>query len=105
MFSSAFGINTPIYYLAHQIEKDGIADKILILQIYLGVAWILGCVVFGLLVVVRNNVECRIARQYLCQTAIFMCGFSILGLTTVQGNYNAYVMFVWVYGESFSSLY
>lgn len=94
---SAFGINTPIFYLAHQVEVDGIGDKVMILQTYLGLAWSLGCAAFGMLVV-RNSVECRIARQYLCQTATFMCGLCILALTAVHGNYHGYVMFVWIYG-------
>jgi hypothetical protein len=98
VFSSAFGINTPIFYLAHKVQLEGIGDKALTLQTHLGLAWILGCFVFGLLVV-RNSMECRIARQYLCQTAIFMCSLCILGLTTVEGNFNGYIMFVWIYGE------
>lgn len=97
-FSSAFGINTPLFYLAHQITADKLADKVLMLQIYLGCAWILGCGIFGLLVV-KNSVECRIARQYLCQTAMFMSGLAILALTTIDGNYQAYLLFVWIYGE------
>lgn len=97
-FSSAFGINTPLFYLAHQITNDQLSDKVLTLQIYLGCAWILGCVIFGLLVV-KNSVECRIARQYLCQTAMFMCGLSMLALRTIEGNYQAYLLFVWIYGE------
>ncbi|CRL04860.1 CLUMA_CG017913, isoform A [Clunio marinus] len=94
---TAFGINTPLFYLAHQITEDQLSDKVLMLQIYLGCAWILGCVIFGLLVV-KNNVECRIARQYLCQTAMFMCGLAMLVLTAVDGNYQAYLLFVWIYG-------
>jgi hypothetical protein len=31
------------------------------------------------------------------QTSIFICGLSILALTSVEG-YNGYVVFVWVYG-------
>jgi hypothetical protein len=84
--------------LAHQITADKLADKVLMLQIYLGCAWILGCVIFGLLVV-KNSVECRIARQYLCQTAMFMSGLAMLALTTIDGNYQAYLLFVWIYGE------
>lgn len=94
---SAFGINTPLFFLAHQITVDKLNDKVLMMQIYLGCAWILGCVIFGLLVV-KNNVECRIARQYLCQTAMFMCGLAMLALTTIDGNYQAYLLFVWIYG-------
>lgn len=99
--SSAFGINTPLFYLAHQITNDKLSDKVLTLQIYLGCAWILGCVLFGLLVV-KNSVECRIARQYLCQTAMFMCGLAMLALRTIEGNYQAYLLFVWIYGERLS---
>lgn len=94
----AFGINTPLFYLAHQITADKLSDKVLMLQIYLGCAWIVGCSIFGLLVV-KNSVECRIARQYLCQTAMLMCGLAMLALTTIDGNYQAYLLFVWIYGE------
>ncbi|KAL6264407.1 hypothetical protein P5V15_004516, partial [Pogonomyrmex californicus] len=94
---SAFGINTPIFYLAHQVEEEGLGDTVVLLQAYLGLAWTLGCIAFGLLVVHRN-VECRIARQYLTQAAVFVCGLCILALTAVQGNYHGYVMFAWIYG-------
>nr|XP_033332587.1 monocarboxylate transporter 10-like isoform X1 [Megalopta genalis] len=94
---SAFGINTPIFYLAHQVEEEGLGDTVILLQAYLGLAWTLGCVAFGLLVVHRS-VECRIARQYLTQAAVFVCGVCILALTAVQGNYHGYVMFAWIYG-------
>uniref|UniRef100_A0A336KAV3 CSON006629 protein n=1 Tax=Culicoides sonorensis TaxID=179676 RepID=A0A336KAV3_CULSO len=94
---SSFGINTPIFYLAHQVTQEGLKDNIIMLQTYLGLAWTLGCVLFGMLVV-RNSTECRIARQYLCQTAKFMCSLSILGLTLVNGNIQGYVMFTWIYG-------
>ncbi|CAK9800342.1 Monocarboxylate transporter 8 [Anthophora plagiata] len=94
---SAFGINTPIFYLAHQAEEEGLGDTVVLLQAYLGLAWTLGCVAFGLLVVHRS-VECRIARQYLTQAAVFVCGLCILALTAVQGNYHGYVLFAWIYG-------
>ncbi|XP_063706849.1 monocarboxylate transporter 12-like [Culicoides brevitarsis] len=94
---SSFGINTPIFYLAHQVTQEGLKDNILLLQTYLGLAWCLGCLLFGMLVV-RNSTECRIARQYLCQTAKFMCSLAILGLTLVNGNIQGYVMFAWIYG-------
>jgi hypothetical protein len=95
---SAFGINTPLFYLAYQAEVEGLGDSTVFLQMYLGLAWTVGCVVFSTLVL-HNSTECRIARQYLCQTAVFMCGLSILAFTVVSGNYHAYVMFAWIYGE------
>ncbi|KAK9874571.1 hypothetical protein WA026_005404 [Henosepilachna vigintioctopunctata] len=94
---SAFGINTPLFYLAYTAEVEGLGDYTMFLQVYLGLAWALGCVVFSTLVL-HNSTECRIARQYLCQTAVFMCGLSILAFTVVSGNYSAYVMFAWIYG-------
>ncbi|KAK9701176.1 Major Facilitator Superfamily [Popillia japonica] len=94
---SAFGINTPLFYLAYQAEVEGLGDSTVFLQMYLGLAWTLGCIVFSTLVL-HNSSECRIARQYLCQTAVFMCGLSILAFTVVSGNYHAYVMFAWIYG-------
>lgn len=95
---SAFGINTPLFYLAYQAEVEGLGDSTVFLQVYLGLAWTVGCVVFSTLVL-HNSTECRIARQYLCQTAVFMCGLSILAFTVVSGNYHAYVMFAWIYGN------
>ncbi|XP_065169406.1 monocarboxylate transporter 12-like isoform X2 [Atheta coriaria] len=94
---SAFGINTPLFYLAYQAEVEGLGDSTVFLQVYLGLAWTVGCVVFSTLVL-HNSTECRIARQYLTQTAVFMCGLSILAFTVVSGNYHAYVMFAWIYG-------
>lgn len=95
---SAFGINTPLFYMAYQAEIEGLGDSIIFLQIYLGLAWTVGCFAFSMLVL-HNSTECRIARQYLCQAAVFMCGISILAFTLVNGNYQAYVMFAWIYGK------
>lgn len=53
---SAFGLNTPIYYLAYHMERDGLGEKVLQLQFYLGLAWILGCVTFGMLVLNSKSV-------------------------------------------------
>ena len=36
------------------------------LQVYMGLAWTLGCAAVGLLIV-REPAECKIGRQYLCQ--------------------------------------
>lgn len=52
--SSAFGLNTPIYFMAYHMERDGLGEQVLLLQMYLGMGWVLGCVCFGLLVVSRK---------------------------------------------------
>jgi len=93
----SFGLNSPIFYLAQQAIHEGIRGKsLLLLQAYLGIAWVLGCILFGC-IVVNNSTECRISKQYLCQAALFMAGVSILAFTAVEG-YNGYVVFVWIYG-------
>lgn len=47
-----------------------------------------------------GSVDCRIARQYLCQTSAVMCGICTLGFTAIQGqkNIHGYILFVWIYG-------
>lgn len=95
---SSLGLYTPIFYLPRNISLDVADDETILLQSYMGLAWILGCVIFGLLVVC-NSVECRIARQYLCQVSIFMSGLSMLALTWIGKNFEGYVMFVWIYGK------
>ncbi|XP_045490617.1 monocarboxylate transporter 10 [Pieris rapae] len=94
---SAFGINTPIFYLAYHAEEEGLGDTAEILQAYLGLAWAVGCAAFGLLVR-QKSAECRIARQYLTQAAVFVCGLATMALTAVEGSHSGYVMFAWVYG-------
>ena len=63
----------------------------------MGIAWAVGCLAFGF-IVVRNSAECRIGRQYLCQASLFMCGVSMMALPTVQGSYQGYMLFAWIYG-------
>lgn len=79
--------------------SPGLGDTAEILQAYLGLAWAVGCAAFGLLVR-QNSAECRIARQYLTQAAVFVCALATMALTAVEGSYRGYVMFAWVYGKS-----
>lgn len=95
---SAFGIYLPIVHLAQNVQADGLSGKIVILQAYLGIAWMLGAMLFGLLVI-RNSTECRIGRQYLCQASAFMCGLCMLALSEIHANYQGYVIIVWSYGK------
>ena len=49
---------------------------------YLGLAWSLGCLVFGLLVV-RRGAECSVSRHYLTQAASILAGTAIMAFTQV----------------------
>lgn len=66
------------------------------LQAYLGFGIILGTCAFGF-IVVKNSVECMIARQYLCQASAFMISTSLLAFTALD-DYSGYLLFVWIYG-------
>lgn len=68
------------------------------IQGYLGLGCALGSVLFSALVLHKTS-ECRVARQYLCQSAVLMCGLAVLAFTVVNDNHHAYVMFAWIYGE------
>jgi len=47
----------------------------------------LGCLVYGALVSRRGRQGWRIRRQYLCQSAVLVCGLSLLSLTTLEVEY------------------
>nr|XP_053641861.1 monocarboxylate transporter 12-like [Cherax quadricarinatus] len=95
---SSFGITTPIIYMAHQAQKEGLGEvSVLLLQTYLGLGWVIGCCAFGF-VVLQKNTECRVGRQYLCQASMFLCGVCTLAFTAVEAGYHGYVLFAWLYG-------
>lgn len=96
---TGFGIYIPIVHLAQNFHSDGLDHRMLLLQTYMGIAWIVGVAVFGLLVT-RNSAECRIGRQYLCQASAFMCAICMLALSGIQENFEGYVIIVWTYGEN-----
>lgn len=95
---SAFGIYIPFISLAQTIRNDKMIDAELPLQTNMGFAWIFGVITFGALVI-RNNAECRIARQYLCQVSLFMCAICLFALTKIQANYEGYFIIVSTYGK------
>ncbi|QQP50299.1 Monocarboxylate transporter 10like, partial [Caligus rogercresseyi] len=69
-----------------------------LLQIYLGLAWMAGCMFVGAIILLSTK-ECRVPRQYLTQGSLFLTGLSITSLLFIQG-YVGYVFFVWTYGIS-----
>ncbi|CAL8110048.1 unnamed protein product [Orchesella dallaii] len=96
---TAFGINSPLYQLSTECGAEMDPFSSTLLHMYLGAAWVIGCCLFGLIVVQKNQ-ECRVSKQYLCQVASVICGISIMALIATNGH-NGLVVFVWVYGFSF----
>ncbi|XP_077541425.1 monocarboxylate transporter 10-like isoform X2 [Haemaphysalis longicornis] len=94
---AAFGVTTPLILLMQLGEQEGIdRSSLLLLQAFLGIASALGSAAFGL-IVIKNSVQCLIARQYLCQAAAFMISVSLLAFTALH-QYHGYLLFVWIYG-------
>ena len=55
------------------------------LQVWLGVAWLAGCLVWGSLSIQRSR-ECHISRQYLCQACLALAALSSLALNNLRQN-------------------
>ncbi|XP_037779240.1 monocarboxylate transporter 2-like [Penaeus monodon] len=94
---SSVGLYAPLFYLILGAQREGLEDSALILlQTFLGFAYALGCIGFGL-IVVKQSAQCMISRQYLCQASLYGLGVTVLALTAVRGYYG-YVLFMWLYG-------
>ena len=87
------GLYLPILYLPTTLELSGVAStkKILVLFTYFGLAWVLGIIIFGIMII-RKSRNCFISRQYLCQTALFLCGISLCGVTKIS-DFPGYILF------------
>ncbi|KAK4016227.1 hypothetical protein OUZ56_031178 [Daphnia magna] len=108
--SIAAGIYTPLIYLGYETEKTQGRDSSMLLQVYMGLAWTLGCIAVGLLIV-REPAECKIGRQYLCQAAGFLAALALLSQAVVSTPWSSrptiaqqpttgghHGLFCWVYG-------
>lgn len=93
---SSFGAYSPIIYFVPMAVAEGLGDRAIMLQTFMGLGMTAGSIGFGCIVVSRSK-QCVISRQYLLQTSIFGIGISILALSSVQG-YHGYLLFVWMYG-------
>ncbi|GFR15119.1 monocarboxylate transporter 12 [Trichonephila clavata] len=81
----------------YQGQEEGLdTNSLLKLQAYLGLASALGSASIGF-VVVKNSLQCFIARQYLTQASLLLMAGSLLAFVSLQG-YSGFVLFAWVYG-------
>ncbi|GFT13032.1 monocarboxylate transporter 12 [Nephila pilipes] len=81
----------------YQGQEEGLdSNSLLKLQAYLGLASALGSASIGFMVV-KNSLQCFIARQYLTQASLLLMAGSLLAFVSLQG-YSGFVLFTWVYG-------
>ncbi|XP_054163328.1 uncharacterized protein LOC128961148 [Oppia nitens] len=94
---SSFGTTTPLILMTQQGSVENIEhNSLMALQAFMGIGMALGSTAIGA-IIVKNSVECMIARQYLCQASCFMLSATLLTFTTLD-DYSGYVLFVWIYG-------
>jgi len=93
---SSFGAYSPIIYFAPMAWAEGLESQVILLQTFMGLAMVMGTLVFGCIMVNKSK-QCVVSPQYLLQISLLGIGISILALTSVQG-YHGYLLFVWIYG-------
>lgn len=82
---------------AHQGSIENMThSSLMAIQAFMGLGMILGTAAIGA-IIVKNSVECMIARQYLCQASCFMLSASLLAFTALD-DFSGYVLFVLIYG-------
>jgi hypothetical protein len=64
-------------------EGVGEIERLLVF-VYIGSGWIIGCGIFGFLAMQRNE-DCRISKLYLCQVGAHMKFYSKILCKSVRG--------------------
>lgn len=95
---ASLGIYTPFVNLIQSaFDKDKLSSESLLkLQTYFGASWILGCLSFGFIVILKPR-GCQITKLYLCIFSLIICGFCCFLADFVQGE-SGHIVFVFVYG-------
>ena len=81
--------NRAIFIFQFQIQsafdKEKLStESLLKLQTYFGFSWILGCLAFGFIVILKPR-GCQITKLYLCIFSLIICGFCCFLADFVQG--------------------
>lgn len=69
---------------------------LLLLNVYLGLGFFIGCLAQGY-IVIRDSKECSICKRFLCQTCCMACGVLTL-LLLMAKDFDSYALFAWGFG-------
>ena len=73
------------FQLQSAFDKEKLStESLLKLQTYFGFSWILGCLAFGFIVILKPR-GCQITKLYLCIFSLIICGFCCFLADFVQG--------------------
>ncbi|KAH3738486.1 monocarboxylate transporter 13-like [Dreissena polymorpha] len=100
----ALGMHIPYILMLQTAKQRGIADEsLMMLNVFLGVGYFVGCYIFGY-IVIRNNSECSISRRHLAQSCVLASGACTL-LFVMARDLNAFSLYAWIYGISSGGYY
>ena len=66
------------------------------IQAFIGLSWILGCLVFGG-IIIRPSTDCQVSKPRLSQLALFFLSLINLALPYTKG-YQGISIYAWMYG-------
>ena len=73
------------FQIQSAFDKEKLStESLLKLQTYFGFSWILGCLAFGFIVILKPR-GCQITKLYLCIFSLIICGFCCFLADFVQG--------------------
>ena len=78
-------------------------ENLLLLNVFLGAGYLLGCLVFGY-IIIRDSSECAVSRRHLAQSCAFMCGAFTL-LLIMAKDFHSFALYSWAYGIASGGYY
>ncbi|WAR07131.1 MOT12-like protein [Mya arenaria] len=98
------GMHVPYILLLQTARQREIPeDSLMHLNVYLGAGYVVGCYVFGYLVI-RNSAECSISRRHLAQSCVLASGLCTL-LFVMARDMHAFSLYAWLYGITSGGYY
>lgn len=98
------GMHIPYILMLQTAKQQGIEDdSLVLLNVFLGLGYLLGCFIFGY-IVIRNSSECSISRRHLTQYCVLASGASTL-LFIMARDFHAFALYAWLYGISSGGYY
>ena len=88
----------------HTAKQNNVTgEHLLLLNVFLGAAYLLGCLVFGY-IIIRDSSECAVSRRHLAQTCALMCGAFTL-LLIMAKDFHSFALYSWAYGFASGGYY
>lgn len=98
------GIHVPYILLMHTAKQHNVThENLLLLNVFLGAGYLIGCLVFGY-IIIRDSSECAVSRRHLAQTCALMCG-AFTFLLIMATDFQSFALYSWAYGIASGGYY